>query len=102
MGVNIEEWTYVPEFTRDEDAYAKAIAEGMSEGNAAAVSVRRGNPPTYVHVSGARVNCSATSCLTADMLDAEGKSEEADTVRAACSGDAAAFQRLLEMGDKAP
>ncbi len=98
MGLNIDQWTYIPEFTRDEAEYARQISEGASESYAAGASVRRGEHASFRHVSGAMVDCVTTTCLEADMLEAEGKDDEAADIRAMCSGNMDAFHRVFKTG----
>lgn len=73
----MKDWTYRPEFVRDGE------------------TIKRVGPPMYVHASGVAIDISRSTCLTADMLDVEGKHDEAAEARCIAAGDAEAFARSI-------
>jgi hypothetical protein len=73
-------WAYRPEFTCND-----------------AGEIVRGDPPALVHSSGSCIDLATSPCVSADMLDAEGKHVEAQDVRSMASGDLDAFCRVFNM-----
>lgn len=68
--MSLADWTYRPEFVRQPDG-----------------TIVRVGPPTYVHRSGASIDIVQSTCLGADMLEAEGKHDEAAEYRRIAAGE---------------
>lgn len=76
------DWIYIPEFVRDGE------------------QIKRVGPPIHRHSSGREIDISRTTCLAADMLDIEGKHDEAADARRIASGDAQVNRRQVEYDEE--